>query len=72
VTDFRRPRRSSARRSTCRRWCFVGERFTIADIALYAYTHLAPEGGFDVEPYPAVRTWLKRVAAQPGIVPITA
>jgi glutathione S-transferase len=51
---------------------FVGERFTIADIALYAYTHLAPEGGFDLEPYPAVRTWLKRVAAQPGIVPIAA
>jgi glutathione S-transferase len=51
---------------------FVGERFTIADIALYAYTHLAPEGGFDLEPYPAVRTWLERVGAQPGIVPITA
>lgn len=51
---------------------FVGERFTIADIALYAYTHVAPEGGFDLEPYPAVRTWLERVAAQPGIVPITA
>lgn len=51
---------------------FVGERFTIADIALYAYTHVAPEGGFDLEPYPAVRAWLKRIAAQPGIVPITA
>jgi glutathione S-transferase len=51
---------------------FVGERFTIADIALYAYTHVAPEGGFDLEPYPAVRSWLERVAAQPGIVPITA
>lgn len=50
---------------------FVGERFTIADIALYAYTHVAPEGGFDLEPYPAVRVWLKRVAAQPGMVPIT-
>jgi glutathione S-transferase len=51
---------------------FGGEGFTIADIALYAYTHVAPEGGFDLEPYPAVRIWLERVAAQPGIVPITA
>jgi glutathione S-transferase len=50
---------------------FVAERFTIADIALYAYTHVAPEGGFDLEPYPAVRAWLDRVAAQPGIVPMT-
>ena len=50
----------------------VGEVFTIADIALYAYTHVAPEGGFDLEPYSAVRTWLERVAAQPGIIPITA
>jgi glutathione S-transferase len=49
---------------------FVGERFTIADVALYAYTHVAPEGGFDLEPYPAVRAWLGRVAAQPGIAPI--
>jgi glutathione S-transferase len=51
---------------------FVGERFTIADIALYAYTHVAPEGGFDLEPLPAVRAWLERVAAQPGAIPITA
>jgi glutathione S-transferase len=51
---------------------FVGERFTIADIALYAYTHVAPEGDFDLDPYLAVRGWLKRVAAQPGIIPITA
>jgi glutathione S-transferase len=49
----------------------VGERYTIADIALYAYTHVAPEGGFELEPYPAVRAWLDRVAAQPGHVPIT-
>ena len=48
----------------------VGERFTIADIALYAYTHVAPEGGFDLEPLPAVRAWLGRVAAQPGLIPI--
>jgi glutathione S-transferase len=51
---------------------FVGGRLTIADIALYAYTHVAPEGEFDLEPYPALRTWLRRVAAQPGIVPMTA
>ncbi len=51
---------------------FVAERFTIADIALYAYTHVAPEGGFDLEPYPAVRRWLERVAAQPGIVSMSA
>jgi glutathione S-transferase len=51
---------------------FVGETFTIADIALYAYTHVAPEGGFDLKPYPAVRAWLKRIAAQPGLIQITA
>jgi glutathione S-transferase len=49
----------------------VGERYTIADIALYAYTHVAPEGGFSLEPYPAVLAWLQRVAAQPGHVSIT-
>ncbi len=50
----------------------VAGRYTIADIALYAYTHVAPEGGFELEPYPAVRTWLERVSQQPGHVPITA
>ena len=50
---------------------FVGDRYTIADIALYAYTHVAHEGGFDLEGFPAVRAWLERVAAQPGHVPIT-
>jgi glutathione S-transferase len=49
----------------------VGERYTIADIALYAYTHVAPEGGFELEPYPAIRAWLARVAAQPGHIAIT-
>jgi len=53
-----------------RNW-FVGELLSIADIALYAYTHVADEGGFDLAPYPAVRTWLARVAAEPGHVPIT-
>jgi len=51
---------------------FVGGRFTIADIALYAYTHVAGEGGFDLERYPAIRAWLARVAALPGHVPIDA
>ncbi len=50
---------------------FVGDRYTVADIALYAYTHVAHEGGFDLEPYPAVRAWIGRVASQPGHVPIT-
>src|SRR5262245_53905295 len=45
---------------------FVGPRMTIADIALYAYTHVAAEGDFDLQPYPAVRQWLERVAAVPG------
>lgn len=51
---------------------FVGERYTIADIALYAYTHVADEGGFDLAPFGAVRDWLERVAAQPLHVAITA
>jgi glutathione S-transferase len=49
----------------------VGERYTIADIALYAYTHVAPEGGFELEPYPAIIAWLARVEAQPGHIAIT-
>ena len=55
-----------------RREWFVGDSMTIADIALYAYTHVADEGGFDLEPFRAVRSWLERVAAQPGHVPIEA
>jgi glutathione S-transferase len=50
---------------------FVGDRYTIADIALYAYTHVAPEGGFDLSPYPAIQRWIARVAKQPGYVGIT-
>jgi glutathione S-transferase len=50
----------------------VAERYTLADIALYAYTHVADEGGFELAGYPAIRAWLERVAAQPGHVPITA
>lgn len=49
---------------------FVGEACTIADLALYAYTHVAPDGGFSLGAYPAVRAWLGRVAALPGYVPM--
>jgi glutathione S-transferase len=51
---------------------FVAERYTIADIALYGYTHVAHEGGFDMSRYPAIGAWLDRVAAQPGHVTIGA
>jgi len=47
---------------------FVGERYSIADIALYAYTHVAHDGGFDLKRFPAVRAWIARVQAQPGYV----
>lgn len=46
----------------------VGDAPTLADVALYAYTHVAPEGGFKLEAYPAVRAWLSRFAALPGFV----
>lgn len=48
----------------------VGEDYSIADIALYAYTHVAHEGGFSLDDYPAIQAWLARVAAQPGHVAI--
>jgi glutathione S-transferase len=50
----------------------VGEGMTLADISLYAYTHVAHEGGFDLGPYGAVQAWLERVAAEPGHVTIEA
>jgi glutathione S-transferase len=50
----------------------AADTYSIADIALYAYTHVADEGGFDLGAYPAIRAWLDRVAAQPGHVPIDA
>ncbi len=49
---------------------FVAERYTIADIALFAYTHVADEGGFDLAGYPHVRRWLDRVRAQPRWIPM--
>ena len=51
-----------------RRSYFVGGRYSVADIALYAYTHVAEEGGLELAPYPKVRAWLVRVAAQPRYV----
>ncbi|MGZ8702287.1 MAG: glutathione S-transferase family protein, partial [Gaiellaceae bacterium] len=45
---------------------------TLADVALYAYSHVADEGGFDLERYPALRAWLERVASGPGHVTIDA
>lgn len=51
---------------------FVGSDYSIADIALYAYTHVAGQGGFSLEDYPAIRAWLKRVEQQPGYVSMAA
>lgn len=50
----------------------VAERFTIADIGLYAYVHCAPEGGFSLTPYPAVRSWIERISELPGHVKLDA
>ena len=50
---------------------FVSEHYTIADIALYAYTHVAEEGGFELDRFPLIRSWLERVRAQPRHIPIT-
>jgi glutathione S-transferase len=51
---------------------FVGDSLSLADIALYAYTHVADEGGFSLDGNPATRRWLARVAAEPGHVTIDA
>ncbi len=51
---------------------FVADRYTIADIALYAYTHAAGDGGFDLGAYPAIRGWIGRVEAQPGYLRMPA
>jgi glutathione S-transferase len=50
----------------------VGERLSIADIALYGYVHVADEGGFELGRYPAVQAWIARVAAEPGHITIDA
>jgi glutathione S-transferase len=54
-----------------REW-LAGDGMSLADIALYAYTHCADEGGFSLEPYENVPAWLERISAQPGHVPIDA
>ena len=54
-----------------RRSFFVNERYSVADIALYAYTQVAPDGGIDLTPYPNVLAWIGRVAAQPRHILIT-
>jgi glutathione S-transferase len=54
-----------------RSW-FVGNRLSLADIALYAYTHVAEEGGYELARYPAVQAWLRRVSAEPGYVAMEA
>jgi glutathione S-transferase len=50
----------------------VGDRYSLADIALYAYTHVAPEGGVALDAYPNIRAWIGRIAEQPGWAPITS
>jgi glutathione S-transferase len=50
---------------------FVDERYTVADIALFAYTHVADEGGFDLTKFPAIQAWIERVQAQSGYISIT-
>jgi glutathione S-transferase len=49
----------------------VGDRYSLADIGVFAYTHVAAEGGFDLERYPAIRAWCDRVRQQPRWAPIT-
>jgi glutathione S-transferase len=51
---------------------FVGEGATVADLALFAYTHVAHEGGFEMGRFDAIEAWLERIRALPGYVPITA
>jgi glutathione S-transferase len=48
----------------------AGQDYSVADVALYAYTHKAEEGGYDLSPYPGIRAWTSRVAAEPGHVPL--
>ncbi|MDF5730178.1 MAG: glutathione S-transferase family protein [Rhizonema sp. PD38] len=50
---------------------FVGKRYTIADMGLFAYTHVANEGGFDLTQFPAIQAWIERVKAQPRYISIT-
>jgi glutathione S-transferase len=54
-----------------RSW-LLGEQHSLADIALYAYTHVAPDAGLSLEPYPEIRAWIARLEAEPYWAPITA
>jgi len=49
----------------------AGGQYSIADIALYAYTHVAADGGFDLSRYPAVTAWMDRITRQPGYIPLS-
>jgi glutathione S-transferase len=49
----------------------VADQYSLADIALYAYTHVAPEGGLPLDAYPNIRAWIERIGSQPGWAPIT-
>ena len=55
-----------------RREYLVGGGLSLADLVLYAYTQVAGEGGFELDPYPRIRAWLERVSSEPGHVPIDA
>jgi len=74
VLEHYRPRAVSAlkvleRHLEDRSW-FVGEAYSVADIAMYAYAHLAPDAGHDLAQFPALKSWLKRVQAEPGWFPL--
>jgi glutathione S-transferase len=58
--------------AVARFWLAYGDWYSVADISLYAYTHVAHEGAFDLAPYPAIRAWPDRVRAQPSHVTIDA
>jgi glutathione S-transferase len=49
---------------------FFTEDYSIADIALFAYTHVSHEGGFPLDDFPKIRAWIERVKVQPGFIPM--
>ena len=51
---------------------FLGNKVTLADVSLFAYTHVAPQGGVELEPYPAIQAWIKRISRLPGGISIPA
>ena len=51
---------------------FLGNKVTLADVSLFTYTHLAPQGGVELEPYPAIQAWIKRISRLPGGISIPA